>query len=208
MFGEWESRFGNGWEYGIGDIGLGSCAPMAAQITATATQYGIDPTVAYNLLQQESGCNPKALSPMGALGIAQFMPGTWLQWGSSNPADRTDIQKSLDSFGAYFKDLLDTFGGDYTQAVAAYNAGPGAVNYYGGVPPFPETQNYVARILGGVTPVASTPVAPTDMTSVDTTGSGIDLSSVLGGSSLAAGATGGIGLIALAAIAFLVLSRR
>jgi transglycosylase-like protein with SLT domain len=160
MFGEWNS---------LGD--LGDCSSLRAQITAVANQYGIDPNVAYNQLQQESGCSPTVCSSKGACGIAQFMPATWLEWGTSNPADRTDVTASLDAWGAYFSDLLKANGGDYSLALAAYNAGQGNVNKYGGIPPFAETQNYVSRILAGLNIGSSSTASTASTASTDTSGS-------------------------------------
>ena len=114
--------------------------PFASEITAAAKKHGIDPALLAGLVKQESGFNPNAGSPAGARGLTQLMPGTAAGLGVSNVLD--PIQ-SLDGGAKYLRQQLDAFGGDVTRALAAYNAGPGAVQRYGGVPPYAETQNYV-----------------------------------------------------------------
>lgn len=121
---------------------------LAAQY---AIRYGIDPEIFVRQMMQESGLNPDAVSPKGALGIAQIMPDTARDpgYGVAPVADPTDPEEAL-RFGAeYMRAMLDRYDGDYRKALAAYNAGPGAVDEAGGVPPYRETQNYVATILGG-----------------------------------------------------------
>jgi soluble lytic murein transglycosylase-like protein len=92
----------------------------------------------------ESNFNPFARSPAGALGIAQFMPGTARSYG---PRDAFDPAAAIDAQAHLMRDLLGRFG-SVPLALAAYNAGPGAVARCGCIPPYPETQAYVARILG------------------------------------------------------------
>lgn len=121
---------------------------MAAQI---AREHGIDPEIFVRQMVQESNFNPDAVSPRGAVGIAQIMPDTARDpgYGIQPISDRTDPEASL-RFGAqYMRAMLDEYGGDYGLALAAYNAGPGTVNKAGGIPPIAETQNYVQSILGG-----------------------------------------------------------
>ena len=96
-------------------------------------------------LYAESNFNPFARSPAGAQGIAQFMPGTARAYGLSNPFD---ADKAIDTQARLMSDLLRRYGGKAALALAAYNAGPGAVDRHGGVPPFAETRGYVAKILG------------------------------------------------------------
>jgi hypothetical protein len=115
-----------------------------------ARRYGLDPEIFVRQMMQESGLNPDAVSPKGAVGIAQIMPGTARDpgYGVTPVTDPTDPEEAL-RFGAeYMRAMLDKYG-DYGLALAAYNAGPGAVDKAGGIPPFQETQNYVASILGG-----------------------------------------------------------
>jgi soluble lytic murein transglycosylase-like protein len=124
-----------------GDDG-GQYAPM---IQEAARRHGIDPQVFTNLVRQESGFDPDAGSSAGAQGLTQLMPATAKSLGVS---DVHDPAQALEGGAKYLRQQLDTFGGDYTKALAAYNAGPGAVQRYGGVPPYAETQHYVSTILG------------------------------------------------------------
>jgi soluble lytic murein transglycosylase-like protein len=125
--------------------GGGSTTQYDALVTAAAQKYGIDPAILHGLIQQESGFNPSSTSSAGALGLTQLMPGTASSLGVTNPLDPA---QSIDGGAHYLREQLDTFGGDVTKALAAYNAGPGAVQRYGGVPPYAETQNYVQKVLG------------------------------------------------------------
>jgi len=125
------------------DAGSGS-VPYEQQIEAAAQKYGIDPAVLKGLIKQESGFNPNAGSSAGAQGLTQLMPGTAASLGVTNVHDPA---QSIDGGAHYLKMQLDRFGGDYSKALAAYNAGPGAVQRYGGVPPYAETQNYVKNVL-------------------------------------------------------------
>jgi hypothetical protein len=115
-----------------------------------ARRYGLDPEIFVRQMMQESGLNPDAVSPKGAVGIAQIMPDTARDpgFGIEPISDPRDPEEAL-RFGAeYMRAMLDRYG-DYGLALAAYNAGPGAVDKAGGIPAFQETQNYVATILGG-----------------------------------------------------------
>ena len=118
--------------------------PYEQQIDAAAQKYGIDPAILKGLIKQESGFNPNAGSSAGAQGLTQLMPGTASSLGVT---DLHDPAQSIDGGAHYLKMQLDRFGGDYSKALAAYNAGPGAVQRYGGVPPYSETQNYVKNVL-------------------------------------------------------------
>ena len=124
----------------VGASALPADVPFGAEITAAAEKHGIDPALLAGLVKQESGFNPNAGSPAGARGLTQLMPGTAAGLGVTNVLD--PIQ-NLDGGAKYLRQQLDAFGGDVTRALAAYNAGPGAVQRYGGVPPYAETQNYV-----------------------------------------------------------------
>jgi soluble lytic murein transglycosylase-like protein len=126
-----------------GASALPAGTPFAAQITASAKRNGIDPALLAGLIKQESGFNPHAGSAAGAQGLTQLMPGTARGLGVSNPFDPA---QSIEGGARYLKQQLDHFGGDVARALAAYNAGPGAVQRYGGVPPYAETQNYVRRV--------------------------------------------------------------
>ncbi len=126
-----------------------------AAAAAAATKHGLNPAIFVKQIGQESGFDPAAVSPAGAQGIAQFMPGTAEQLG----VDPSDPLASLDAAARYMSTLLTNNKGSYPLALAAYNAGQGAVDQYGGVPPYAETQQYVASILGDSLPVTS-PVTP------------------------------------------------
>ena len=117
--------------------------PFAAEITAAAQANGLDPALLAGLIKQESGFNPNAGSPAGARGLAQLMPGTAAGLGVTNVLDPV---QSINGGAKYLKQQLDAFGGDVVKALAAYNAGPGAVKRFGGVPPYAETQNYVKAV--------------------------------------------------------------
>jgi soluble lytic murein transglycosylase-like protein len=130
--------------------------PYGAEITAAAKKHGIDPALLAGLVKQESGFDPNAGSPAGARGLTQLMPATAAGLGVTNVLD--PIQ-NLDGGAKYLRQQLDAFGGDVTRALAAYNAGPGAVQRYGGVPPYAETQNYVRIVQANAAQyrAASTP---------------------------------------------------
>ena len=117
--------------------------PWAGAIDAAATKAGVDPRLLAAITQAESGFNPGALSGAGAVGLTQLMPGT----ASGLGVDPTDPVANLDGGARYLAGQLDSFG-RVDLAVAAYNAGPGAVRQAGGVPDYPETQAYVRRVLG------------------------------------------------------------
>ena len=125
--------------------GAGGSSAFDAQINAAASANGIDPALLKGLVSQESGFNPDARSGAGAVGLTQLMPGTAAGLGVTNPLDPA---QSLQGGAKYLREQLDRFGGDEKLALAAYNAGPGAVQKYGGVPHFAETQNYVNSVMG------------------------------------------------------------
>lgn len=140
-------------KYGVG-VGIGllpatpfdatSLRQLADQI---AEEAGVDASLFAALISAESGWNPSAVSPKGAMGLTQLMPDTARSLGVTNPFDPIENMRG----GArYLRRMLDEFG-SVELALAAYNAGPGAVRRYGGVPPYQETQAYVRRILGEVT---------------------------------------------------------
>ncbi|MDA0139757.1 lytic transglycosylase domain-containing protein [Solirubrobacter sp. CPCC 204708] len=114
--------------------------PYAAEITVAAKAHGLDPALLAGLVKQESGFKPDAGSPAGARGLTQLMPATAAGLGVTNVLDPV---QNLNGGAKYLKQQLDAFKGDTALALAAYNAGPGAVQRFGGIPPYAETQNYV-----------------------------------------------------------------
>ena len=110
---------------------------------AAARKHGIPEDLFLRLVQQESGWNPSAVSHAGATGLAQLMPGTAAKLG----VDPSDPHQNLDGGARYLSMMYSKFG-SWRLALAAYNAGPGAVEKHGGIPPFTETKNYVKAILG------------------------------------------------------------
>ena len=112
-------------------------------IRTAAEKYGIDPRLVAAIAETESNGNQHAISPVGAIGVMQLMPGTAAALGV-NPYDKA---QNIEGGAKYLSQMLDTFGGDVRRAVAAYNAGPGAVQKYGGIPPYAETQNYVRKVI-------------------------------------------------------------
>jgi hypothetical protein len=114
-----------------------------------AQRAGIaNPEIFVRQINAESGFRPDARSPAGALGIAQIMPGTARGWG----VDPLDPKASLDAAANAMAKYLRSYKGDWAKALAAYNAGVGAVAKYGGVPPYAETRNYIKKILNGSNP--------------------------------------------------------
>jgi len=124
--------------------GTDGSTAFGAEIDAAAASNGIDPALLKGLVSQESGFDPNARSGAGAVGLTQLMPGTAASLGVTNPLDPA---QSLQGGAKYLRQQLDRFGGDERLALAAYNAGPGAVAKYGGVPPYSETQNYVNSVV-------------------------------------------------------------
>ncbi len=112
-------------------------------IQNAAAQTGLSPALLKAVATVESGLDPSAVSSAGAIGLMQLMPETAQSLGvnAANPA-----QNALGG-AEYLKNLLNQFGHNLSLALAAYNAGPGAVAQYGGIPPYPQTQHYVADVL-------------------------------------------------------------
>lgn len=113
-------------------------------VEAAARKQGIQVDLIQALIHKESAAKPCAVSPKGALGLMQLMPETARSLGVADPLNP---EENIDGGTRYLKDLLLRFGGDLTLALGAYNAGPGAVEKYRGLPPYAETQNYVNDIL-------------------------------------------------------------
>jgi hypothetical protein len=113
-------------------------------IVRTAQRYGVDPALALALAKAESNFDLDATSHKGAIGVMQLMPETAKSLGVANPYDPAE---NIDGGIRYLRQLIERFGGNIVLAVAAYNAGPNAVRRYGGVPPYPETQTFVRKVL-------------------------------------------------------------
>jgi len=132
-----------------------SPAAIAAVVERAASQHSLPPQLIHSVIKVESNYDAAAVSPKGALGLMQLIPATARRFGVSNVFDAAD---NIQGGARYLRYLLDLYGGDYPLALAAYNAGEGAVAKYGNtVPPYPETQNYlklVARQLRAAAPAA------------------------------------------------------
>jgi soluble lytic murein transglycosylase-like protein len=116
---------------------------LAAMMHDAGRQHGVDPRLIAAVVRRESAFNPKAVSPVGARGLMQLMPATARFLGVK---DSFDARQNIFAGTKYLRTLLDTFNGDLDLTLAAYNAGPGAVRKYKGVPPYRETRAYVASI--------------------------------------------------------------
>jgi soluble lytic murein transglycosylase-like protein len=116
--------------------------PYADLFARAGNRHGVDPALLAAVASQESGFDSGAVSSAGAQGLMQFMPATARGLGV-NPLDPTS---AVNGAAKYLSDLTQQFGST-SLALAAYNAGPGTVSRYGGVPPYPETQNYVRSVL-------------------------------------------------------------
>lgn len=125
-------------------IATGAASEYEGLITQAAERNGIEPAVLYGLIEQESGFDPSAQSSAGAIGLTQLMPGTASSLGVANPYDAAE---SIEGGARYLAKLMGEFSGNTTDALAAYNAGPAAVSQYGGVPPYPETESYVSKVM-------------------------------------------------------------
>lgn len=126
--------------------GLASKANFDAVVEQTAQTYGLESALLHAVISVESGYNPMAISPKGARGLMQLMPGTASRYGV---ADVLDPVQNLQGGARYLRDLLKLFNRDLQLALAAYNAGENAVARHGNqIPPYRETVNYVPKVLG------------------------------------------------------------
>jgi soluble lytic murein transglycosylase-like protein len=126
-------------------------APVLTVIQRLAQQYSVDPHLVRAIITVESNFDPRAVSRAGAQGLMQLMPDTAARYRVEDPFDpHANIEGGI----RYLRDLLRLFPRDLRHVLAAYNAGEGAVQYYGGIPPYPETQRYVQRVLAlyGIAP--------------------------------------------------------
>ncbi|MGD0507717.1 MAG: lytic transglycosylase domain-containing protein, partial [Terriglobales bacterium] len=121
-----------------------SAAPLNEVVNSASATYHLDPDLVNSVIHAESGFNVHAVSPKGARGLMQLMPGTANQLGVN---DAFDPQANVEGGSRYLRELLERYNFDLVKALAAYNAGPERVEQYQGVPPFRETRAYVARIV-------------------------------------------------------------
>lgn len=119
-------------------------AHLQSLIKSAATAAGVDEALLDALVAAESAYDPNARSSAGAMGLSQLMPGTARELGVANPFDPA---QNLNGGAKYLASMLQRFGGDTKLALAAYNAGPGAVEKFNGVPPYAQTQAYVQKVL-------------------------------------------------------------
>ena len=117
--------------------------PFAAIIDAVAVRHGVDPALVYAVIEVESAYRPTARSPKGAMGLMQLMPATAKRYALADPFDPL---ANIEAGTRHLRSLLDRYDDDVDSALAAYNAGEGPVRKFGGVPPYPETLRYVAKI--------------------------------------------------------------
>ena len=120
-----------------------SGAEVSSLVNVASSANGVPPGLIRAVLMAESAGDPSAISVAGAQGLMQLMPGTAAHCG----IDPFEASENVQCGTSYLRGLLDRYHGNVTLAVAAYNAGPGAVDRYHGVPPYAETQAYVARVI-------------------------------------------------------------
>lgn len=159
---------------------------LQSSIASMAAAYGVDPNYALAIAKTESNFNPAALGPQTrygrAVGTMQVLPSTCAQYG----LDANDPSQNIECGVRDLADMLKRYGGDPSLAAAAYNAGPGNVDKYGGVPPFRETVNYVEKVLG-LLPASTSDVSSGDVSSSDLPDAAPDLTLVYVGGGLLLG---------------------
>ena len=125
-------------------IPIHAAIPGELAIDLIARRHGLDPLLVHAVIRAESNFDPRAVSPKGAAGLMQLMPETAQRYGVDN---RFDPAQNVDGGVRYLRDLMSMFNGNLSLALAAYNAGEGAVIKYGRrIPPYPESQQYVVRV--------------------------------------------------------------
>ena len=124
-----------------------SNSPYSDVIGAAAKDTGLPENLIRNVIAEESNFNPRAISPKNAQGLMQLLPQTAARYSVANIFDP---KQNIEAGARYLKDLLARYSGDLKLALAAYNAGPDVVDRYAGIPPFPETQKYVAHITASL----------------------------------------------------------
>jgi soluble lytic murein transglycosylase len=149
--------FTSGTEAGFLRLPQGDTSPYVQEIRDAAERYGVPMKLVSAVIRAESGFNPRAVSPKGAQGLMQLMPTTAATLGVRNSFDP---RQNIDGGVRHLRGLIDRFPNNLPFAIAAYNAGEKAVQQYRGIPPYPETQDYVTKVLyfyggpveGGTTP--------------------------------------------------------
>jgi len=125
-------------------------SPYGELIYDVAIRHSINPHLVAALIHVESAFNPRAVSRKGAYGLMQLLPATARRFGLTRKKDLFNPGKNLDAGVRYLQWLTQRFGGDVEKILAAYNAGEGAVERFGGIPPYRETQQYVRRVLAAL----------------------------------------------------------
>lgn len=113
-------------------------------IKEASAKYGVPENIIRGIIKAESDFDPRSHSSAGAMGVMQLMPDTAKEMGVTDP---WDIRQNIMGGTGYYAKMLKMFNGDHQMALAAFNAGPGNVKKYGGIPPFKETQNYVPKVM-------------------------------------------------------------
>ena len=149
--------FTSGTDEGWLKLPVPDLAPFAREIRDAAQRHGVEEALIKAVIRVESGFNSRAVSPKGARGLMQLMPGTASMLGVR---DSFDPRQNIEGGVRHLRGLIDRFGSDLKLALAAYNAGEQAVLNHRGIPPYRETRDYVTRILGMYTPVTPAPAAP------------------------------------------------